>query len=309
MPELPDVVVVVERLAELLAGHRCVGIRLASPFVLRSVTPPISSVVDKTVVSTLRIGKRVVIGLDDGDDGDDGDLFIVIHLMISGRLQWREAGAKVPGKIGLAAFDFDHGTLTFTEASPKKRASLHLVSGVDALHEHDPGGVDVFAIDEAAFAEALRRERHTLKRTLTDPRTFSGIGNAYSDEILHDARLSPVAMSTSLSDDDVHALFTSTKRVLSRFTELLRKDTSTPLGPEKMTAFRPEMAAHGKADQPCPRCGHPIQRIAFADNETNYCATCQTGGKLLADRALSRLLKEDFPRTLDELEALKQAHR
>jgi len=263
------------------------------------------------VVSTQRIGKRVVIGL---DDGDNGDLFIVIHLMISGRLQWRpsvpgKGDAKVPGKIGLAAFDFDHGTLTFTEASPKKRASLHLVSGVEALHEHDPGGVDVFAIDEVEFVAALRRERHTLKRTLTDPRTFSGIGNAYSDEILHDARLSPVAMSTSLSDEDAHALFTSTKRVLSRFTELLRSDTSTPLGPEKMTAFRPEMAAHGKADQPCPRCGHPIQRIAFADNETNYCATCQTGGKLLADRALSRLLKDDFPRTLDELEALKQAHR
>ena len=306
MPELPDVVVVVERLQLLLVGHRCRGIRLASPFVLRSVTPSISSVVDKAVVSTQRIGKRIVIGL---DDGDSGALYVVIHLMISGRLQWRAVDAKVPGKIGLAAFDFDHGTLTFTEASPKKRASLHLVSGAEALREHHPGGIDVFAIDDAVFIAALRKERHTLKRTLTDPRTFSGIGNAYSDEILHDARLSPVAMSTSLSDDDAKALFASTKRVLARFVDLLRKDTSTPLGPEKMTAFRPEMAAHGKADQPCPRCGHPIQRIAFADTETNYCATCQTGGKLLADRALSRLLKGDFPRTLDELEALKQTHR
>ena len=306
MPELPDVVVVVERLQQLLVGHACRGIRLTSPFVLRTVMPPLSSVVDAVVVATQRIGKRVVIELDAPDH--DG-LFIVIHLMISGRLQWRDVDAKVPGKIGLGAFDFDHGTLTFTEASPKKRASLHLVSGRSALHEHDPGGVDVFAIDEAEFAAALRREKHTLKRTLTDPRTFSGIGNAYSDEILHDARLSPVAMSTSLSDDDVRALFMSTRRVLQRFTDLLRADTSTPLGPEKMTAFRPEMAAHGKADAPCPRCGHPIQRIAFADNETNYCAHCQTGGRLLADRALSRLLKDDFPRTLDELEALKQSHR
>jgi formamidopyrimidine-DNA glycosylase len=302
MPELPDVVVVVERLADLLAGHRCRGIRLASPFLLRTVTPPITAVVDAAVTSTERIGKRVVIGF-------DNDVFMVIHLMISGRLQWRDVDAAIPGRIGLAAFDFDHGTLTFTEASPKKRASLHLVSGRAALHEHDPGGIDVFAIDEAAFAAALRRERHTLKRTLTDPRTFSGIGNAYSDEILHEAQLSPVAMSTSLSDDEAARLLSATRAVLLRFTNLLRADHSTPLGPEKMTAFRPEMAAHGKAGQPCPRCSSPIQRIATADSETNYCAVCQTGGRLLADRALSKLLKDDFPRTLDDLEALKQAHR
>jgi formamidopyrimidine-DNA glycosylase len=254
------------------------------------------------VTSTERIGKRVVIGF-------DNDVFMVIHLMISGRLQWRAVDAPIPGRIGLAAFDFDHGTLTFTEASPKKRASLHLVSGRAALAEHDPGGIDVFAIDEAAFAAALRRERHTLKRTLTDPRTFSGIGNAYSDEILHEAQLSPVAMSTSLDDDEAARLLSAIRAVLLRFTNLLRADHSTPLGPEKMTAFRPEMAAHGKAGQPCPRCASPIQRIATADSETNYCAVCQTGGRLLADRALSKLLKDDFPRTLDDLEALKQAHR
>ncbi len=307
MPELPDVVVVVERLADLLRGHRLTGIRLASPFLLRTVAPPLSSATGKQVESTQRLGKRVVIGL-------EGELFLVVHLMIAGRLQWKplsaaQGPAKIPGKIGVAAFDFDHGTLTFTEASPKKRASLHLVQGQDALADHDPGGVDVFSVSDADFAALLRAERHTLKRVLTDPRTFSGIGNAYSDEILHHARLSPVAQSTSLSDDDAQTLLSSTREVLRRFTDLLRADHTTPLGPEKMTAFRPEMAAHGKAGQPCPRCGAPIQRIAYADNETNYCAPCQTGGKLLADRALSRLLKDDFPRTLDDLEALKREHK
>ncbi|MDP2345953.1 MAG: DNA-formamidopyrimidine glycosylase family protein [Deltaproteobacteria bacterium] len=302
MPELPDVVVVVEKLQALLAGHTLLGVRLASPFLLRSVIPPLSAVVGKQVNATRRIGKRVVIDLDD-------DLFLVIHLMIAGRLQWRDKGAKIPGKIGVAAFDFDHGTLTFTEASPKKRASLHVVQTHEALAEHDPGGVDVFTVSEAEFATLLRAERHTLKRVLTDPRTFSGIGNAYSDEILHHARLSPVAMSTSLDDDDAASLLASTRAVLQRFTDLLRADTSTPLGPEKMTAFRPEMAVHGKANEPCPRCGAPVQRIAYADNETNYCAPCQTNGRLLADRALSRLLKDDFPRTLDDLEALKKEHR
>ena len=302
MPELPDVVVVVERLAALLTGHRLEGVRIASPFLLRSVTPPVA-VTGKMVVGARRLGKRVVIALDD-------DLFLVVHLMIAGRLQWHdEKGAKINAKIGVAAFDFDHGTLTMTEASPKKRASLTLVHGEAGLAEHDPGGVDVFAIDVVEFARLLRAERHTLKRTLTDPRTFSGIGNAYSDEILHDAMLSPVLMTTSLSDEQVSTLLTSTRRVLTRFTDLLRADTTTKLGPEKMTAFRPEMAVHGKAGQACPRCGAPVQRIAYADNETNYCAVCQTGGKLLADRALSRLLKEDFPRTLDDLEALKQEHR
>ncbi len=303
MPELPDVVVVVERLAGLLAGHRLEGVRLASPFLLRSVTPPVSSVTGKRTVDCRRLGKRIVIEL-------EGQLFLVIHLMIAGRLQWHgEKSAKINAKIGVAAFDFDHGTLTMTEASPKKRASLTLVQGEDDLVEHDPGGLDVFALDAAGFARLLRLERHTIKRTLTDPRTFSGIGNAYSDEILHDAMLSPVLMTTSMSDEQAATLLASTQKVLLRFTELLRADTSTPLGPEKMTAFRPEMAVHGKAGQPCPRCSSPVQRIAYADNETNYCATCQTGGKLLADRALSRLLKEDFPRTLDDLEALKKEHR
>ena len=302
MPELPDVVVVVERLQQLLVGHALSGIRFASPFLLRTVIPPVADAFGKRVKATQRIGKRVVVELDD-------ELYLVIHLMIAGRLQWREAGAKIPGKIGVAAFDFDHGTLTFTEASPKKRASLHIVRGHDDLLEHDPGGVDVFSVSDAQFSQLLRAERHTLKRVLTDPRTFSGIGNAYSDEILHHARLSPVAMSTSLNDDDAATLLASTRAVLQRFTDLLRADTSTALGPEKMTAFRPEMAVHGKANQPCPRCGAPVQRIAYADNETNYCAPCQTGGRLLADRALSRLLKDDFPRTLDDLEALKREHR
>ncbi len=302
MPELPDVVVLVEKLQDVVAGHALVGVRLASPFLLRSVTPPIAAVVGKRVLGTQRIGKRVVIGLED-------ELALVIHLMIAGRLQWREMGAKIPGKIGVAAFDFDHGTLTFTEASPKKRAALHVVRGAAALAEHDPGGVDVFGVSVAEFTTLLRAERHTLKRVLTDPRTFSGIGNAYSDEILHHAQLSPVTLSTSLSDDDAATLLASVRAVLTRFTELLRQDASTALGPEKMTAFRPEMAVHGKANQPCPRCGSPVQRIAYADNETNYCAPCQTGGRLLADRALSRLLKDDFPRTLDDLEALKREHR
>lgn len=309
MPELPDVVVVVERLAGLLTGARLRGVRLASPFLLRSVDPPLSAVAGKRVVGTRRLGKRVVLALED-------ELFLVIHLMVSGRLQWRASDAKIPGRIGLAAFDvaFDDdataaATLTLTEASPKKRASLHVLRGEAALLDHDPGGVDVFALDDAAFARLLRSERHTLKRSLTDPRTFSGIGNAYSDEILHEAKLSPVALSTSLSDDECARLLAATKHVLTRFTDLLRADHSTPLGPDKMTAFRPEMAVHGKASHPCPRCGDPVQRIAYADNETNYCATCQTGGRLLADRALSRLLKDDFPRSLDDLEALKRAHR
>jgi len=302
MPELPDVVVVVERLASLLRGHRLLHLRIASPFLLRSVEPPVSAATGREALGAHRLGKRVVIDL-------TGDFHLVIHLMIAGRLQWREAGAKINAKIGLAAFDFDHGSLLLTEASPKKRASLTLVLGAAALAEHDPGGVDVFAVSVDEVARALRAERHTLKRVLTDPRTFSGIGNAYSDEILHEARLSPVLMSTALDDEQVSRLLSATRSVLERFTALLRKDESTPLGPEKMTAFRPEMAVHGKAGQPCPRCQSPVQRIAYADNETDYCATCQTGGRLLADRALSRLLKEDFPRTLDDLEALKREHR
>ncbi len=302
MPELPDIVVVVERLGLLLEGARCGGLRLGSPFVLRTVEPPSSALLGAHVTSVERVGKRVVVGF-------DNDVYAVFHLMISGRFQWRAPSAPVPGRIGVLALDFEHGTLTMTEASPKKRASLHLVVGRDGVAGHDPGGVDVFAIDDAAFIAALRRERHTLKRTLTDPRTFSGIGNAYSDEILHDAQLSPTRMSDALDDDAARRLLASTRRVLARFTDILRRDKSTPLGPDKMTAFRPEMAVHGKAGQPCPRCGDPVQRIATADTETNYCATCQTGGKLLKDRALSRLLKDDFPKTLDELELMKRGHR
>jgi formamidopyrimidine-DNA glycosylase len=302
MPELPDIVVLMERLNLLLDGARCDGLRLASPFVLRSVEPPPDSLVGARVRSVERLGKRVVIGF-------DNDVYAVFHLMISGRFQWRAARAPVPGRIGLLALDFEHGTLTMTEASPKKRASLHLVVGRDGVADHDPGGVDVFAIDDDAFMKALRRERHTLKRTLTDPRTFSGIGNAYSDEILHDARLSPVRMSDALDDDEARTLLASTRVVLERFTGILRNEKQTPLGPDKMTAFRPEMAVHGKAGQPCPRCGDPVQRIATADTETNYCATCQTGGRLLKDRALSRLMKDDFPKTLDDLELMKRHHR
>ncbi len=301
MPELPDVQVVVERLGALLTGHTLEHVRIASPFVLRSVVPPLSQALGKRVNGTRRIGKRIVFDLDD-------DLFIVVHLMIAGRLQWADVGKKINAKIGLAAFDFDHGTLMLTEASPKKRASLTLVQGADALKDIDPGGVEIDTIDDDTFMRLLRQEKHTIKRVLTDPRVFSGIGNAYSDEILHDAQLSPIVMSTSLSDEQARTLLASTKSVLARFTTLLRADTSTPLGPAKMTAFRPEMAVHGKAGQPCPRCGAPVQKIAYADNETNYCAPCQTGGRLLADRALSALLKKDFPRTLDELEAMKRAH-
>jgi formamidopyrimidine-DNA glycosylase len=302
MPELPDITVYVERLERLTQGAVLEGVRLASPFLLRSVDPPIGAAAGKAVRGVRRVGKRVVFALDD-------ELFLVIHLMIAGRLQWRPRGARIPGRVGVAAFDFSTGTLTMTEASQKKRASLHLVRGEAALAEHDPGGIDVFTADGAAFTAALRAERHTLKRTLTDPRTFSGIGNAYSDEILHRAKLSPVLMSTALDDEQALRLYEATRSVLAEWTERLRHDDEDKPLPEKVTAFRPEMAVHGKAGQPCPVCGSPVQRIAYADNETNYCATCQTGGKLLADRALSRLMKEDWPRTLDELEALKKQHR
>jgi formamidopyrimidine-DNA glycosylase len=302
MPELPDITVYVERLEKLVAGTRLTGLRLASPFLLRTVDPPVSALVGKKVVHMRRLGKRIVFALED-------DLFIVLHLMIAGRLQWKDAGAKVPGKIGLAAFDFEKGTLTLTEASQKKRAALHLVRGEAALADHDPGGIEVFTASPAEWKAALTAERHTLKRTLTDPRTFSGIGNAYSDEILHRAKLSPVTMTTALTDDEITRLFDATKAILAEWTDRLRKDDPDKPLPEKVTAFRPEMAVHGRAGKPCPVCGSPVQRIAYADNETNYCAVCQTGGKLLADRALSRLMKEDWPRTLDELEALKRAHR
>jgi formamidopyrimidine-DNA glycosylase len=302
MPELPDITVYVEHLERLLVGRPLVDVSIASPFLLRTVEPPLSAVCGKRVVGVERIGKRVVLALQD-------ELFLVIHLMIAGRFQWKAADAKVPGKAGLAAFRFPHGALMLTEASPKKRASLHVVRGRSALASHDPGGVDVMAVDTEAFLRALIAERHTLKRTLTDPRVLSGIGNAYSDEILHRAKLSPVQMTTNLSRDDAARLLEATQTVLCEWTERLRNEAADKPLPEKVTAFRPEMAVHGKAGEPCPACGSPVQRIAYADNETNYGATCQTGGKLLADRALSRLMKEDWPKSLDELEALKRAHR
>jgi formamidopyrimidine-DNA glycosylase len=302
VPELPDITVYVERLSRLLAGQVLAGVRVASPFLVRSVDPPLNACFGKRVLGFERLGKRIVFALDD-------ELFLVLHLMVAGRLQWRAVAAKVPAKVGLCAFDFAQGTLTLTEASKKKRASLYLVQGRAALSAHDPGGVDVAALSPANFKRILEQERHTLKRTLTDPRTFSGIGNAYSDEILHRARLSPVTMSTALSDDESTRLLGAIQSVLADWTSRLsRASADLPL-PEKVTAFHPEMAVHGKAGQPCPVCQSPVQRIAYADNETNYCPTCQTGGKLLADRAMSRLMKQDWPKTLAELEALKRQHR
>ncbi len=308
MPELPDLTVYLEHLDALLRGARLGGVRLASPFLLRSVEPPLSACAGKRVLGFSRLGKRLVFELED-------ELFLVLHLMIAGRLRWSgEERAKIPGKVGCCAFDVElpggaRGTLLLTEASPQKRASLHVVRGRAALAEHDPGGLEVDECDAAAFRAALTAERHTLKRALTDPRTFAGIGNAYSDEILHRARLSPVAMSTSLDDDAHRRLFDATRAVLTEWTERLRAKAQGQALPEKVTAFHDEMAVHGRAGKPCPACGSPVQKIVHGGHETNYCATCQTGGRLLADRALSRLLKEDWPRTLDELETMKREHR
>lgn len=298
MPELPDVELYLHSLRTHVVGHTLLGTRIGSPFVLRSVDPPIAEVAGKEVSGVQRVGKRVVLELDD-------DLFIVIHLMIAGRLRWRPPRQKLPGRMGLAAFDFEHGTLLLTEASKKKRASIHVCRGAEALAEHDPGGIDPLSVDAKRFAEALTETNHTVKRALTDPRIFSGIGNAYSDEILHRAKLSPLIWTQRMSDEQLARLHHATQEVLeewvARLVEQHRQDF-----PEKVTAFRPEMAAHGKYGEPCPVCGDPIQRIVFADRETNYCATCQTNGKLLADRALSRLLKGDWPGSLEELESLKR---
>jgi formamidopyrimidine-DNA glycosylase len=294
MPELPDVVVYVEALERRIVGAVLTGIRLASPFLLRTVEPPLASVIGKHVRTVERLGKRIVIALDD-------DLFLVFHLMIAGRLRWREPGAKPPGKLGLAAFDFASGTLLLTEAGSKKRASLHAVRGREALRALAPVGLEVLDADLATFRHVFLRERHTLKRTLTDPRLLSGIGNAYSDEILHRARLSPVRLNDSLDDAETARLFDATRAVLLEWTERLRREAGEKF-PEKVTAFRPEMAVHGRYRLPCPDCGSPVQRIVHAENETNYCARCQTGGKMLADRSLSRLLHDDWPRTIDELD-------
>jgi len=294
MPELPDITVYIEALEGRILGRPLVGVRLGSPFVLRSVEPPLAVFGGRTVRRLSRLGKRIVMAFDD-------ELFLVIHLMISGRLHWRAAGAPLARKIGLAAFDFADGTLVLTEVASKKRASIHAVRGATALAGHDPGGMDVFSATREAFRDALVHENHTLKRTLTDPRLFSGIGNAYSDEILHRAQLSPIKMTRSLDDQEIERLLTATRATLTEWTERLRQQTGDGF-PEKVTAFRPEMAVHGRFGKPCPVCGAPVQRIVHAENETNYCARCQTGGRLLADRALSRLLKTDWPRTLEEME-------
>ena len=294
MPELPDVVVYIEHLESRLAGRTLERVRLMNPFVLRSVTPPIASAEGKEVVGVSRIGKRIVIAL-------EGELFLVLHLMIAGRLRWLEKDAKLPGRITLAAFGFQHGMLVFTEAGTKRRASVHLVEGEAALAAMDPGGLDVLAAGFQEFAERVKRENHTLKRALTDPRLFSGIGNAYSDEILHRAKLSPFVQTRSLSEEDLRRLQDATRASLTEWTERLRREAGADF-PEKVTAFREGMAVHGRFRKPCPVCGSPVQRIVYAENETNYCARCQTGGRILADRALSRLLKASWPRSIDELD-------
>ena len=294
MPELPDITVYIEALERRILDRPLVGVRLGSPFVLRSVEPPLAAFAGRTVRRLSRLGKRIVMAFDE-------ELFLVVHLMIAGRLHWRAAGAPLARKIRLAAFDFADGTLMLTEVASKKRASLHAVRGAAALAGHDPGGMDVFSASLDAFRAALVQENHTLKRTLTDPRLFSGIGNAYSDEILHRARLSPIKMTQSLNDQEIERLLVATRAALAEWIERLRQQTGDGF-PERVTAFRPEMAVHGRFGKPCPVCGAPVQRIVHAENETNYCARCQTGGRLLADRALSRLLKADWPRTLEEME-------
>ncbi len=293
MPELPDVAIYVEALERRIAGRRLEAIRLTSPFVLRTAVPPIADAVGRRVAGARRLGKRIVIEL-------EGKLFLVLHLMIAGRLRWQQPGTRPPARITLATFAFDAGVLVFTEAGTRKRASLHLVEGKAALAAFDRGGVEIRDIDAAAFAARLKQENHTLKRALTDPRLFSGIGNAYSDEILHRARLSPLALTHKLTAQDTVRLFTSAKAVLAEWTERLRHEAGEEF-PEGVTAFRPQMAVHGRFGKPCRDCGAPVQRIVYADNETNYCAQCQTGGTVLADRALSRLLKASWPRSIDEL--------
>jgi formamidopyrimidine-DNA glycosylase len=294
MPELPDIVVYLERLEPRVLGQVLERVRLASPFLLRTVEPPLETVRGKRVVGLRRLGKRIVLELEE-------DLFLVLHLMIAGRLHWKPAGAKLSGKIGLAAFDFSSGTLVLTEAGSKRRASLHLVKGAGELARHDPGGLEVLEANETAFRATLQRENHTLKRALTDPRLFSGIGNAYSDEILHRARLSPLALTQRLRAEEVRRLHEAVRLTLQEWTERLRREAGEGF-PEKVTAFRQGMAVHGRHGQPCPVCGTAIQRIAYADNETNYCPRCQTKGKVLADRSLSRLLKDDWPTSIEELE-------
>ncbi len=299
MPEYPDVTVYIESLEKRIIDEILENVRLASPFLLRSVDPPISAVKGKKVTALRRIGKRIVIAFEE-------ELFLVIHLMIAGRLRWNEKkAAPVPGRIGLAAFDFSSGTLLFTEAGTKKRASLHVVRGESALEEHDRGGLELFECSLEEFAKALTEENHTLKRSLTDPTLFSGIGNAYSDEILHRARLSPMKLTQKLTEEEIARLYEKTKETLLDWTERLRKEAGEGF-PEGVTAFREGMAVHGRYKEPCPDCGTKIQRVIFAENEMNYCPRCQNEGRLLADRSLSRLMKKDWPKTIEELEGMKR---
>ena len=301
MPEFPDVTVYIDALNERVLNQPIEKIRIGSPFVLRSFEPPIRAAEGRKVLALRRLGKRIVFELED-------DLFLVVHLMIAGRLHWQSKGAKLARKYGQAAFDFPNGTLLLTEAGTKKRASLHLVHGEANLRQHDPGGLEVLEASLESFREALTRENHTLKRTLTDPHVFSGIGNAYSDEILHRAKLSPIRMTQRMTAAEIETFYHAVRESLTEWVERLRKERRGSF-PEKVTAFRRDMAVHGKYGKPCPVCGSPVQRIVHAENETNYCATCQTGGKLLADRSLSRLLKEDWPRSLEEMEEMKVERR
>jgi len=298
MPELPDITAYVEALEARIVAQPLQRVRLASPFLLRTVDPPPDQAEGRMVRKLRRIGKRVAVGL-------EGDLWLVLHLMIAGRLHWRSAGVKLAGRQNLAAFDFPNGSLVLTEAGSKRRASLHVIAGEEGLSSIDPGGIEVFESDLSSFRAALTVENRTLKRALTDPRLISGIGNAYSDEILHAAQLSPVALTQKLKDDEWERLFAATRQILQMWMDRLRAEAKLAF-PEKVTAFRDGMAVHGRYGKPCPRCGEKVQRIRYADNETNYCARCQTGGRLLADRSLSRLLRSDWPSTLDELEALKR---
>ncbi|MBI4393502.1 MAG: formamidopyrimidine-DNA glycosylase [Euryarchaeota archaeon] len=293
MPELPDITVYVEALERRVVGRRVESVRIASPFLVRTVEPAPSAMVGRTITRVFRLGKRIVFAFDDG-------VHCIIHLMIAGRFHWRKTGAKLTGRNTLAGLDFENGTLLVTEASSKKRASLHMVTGIDAALAFAPAGVEPLEADRSAFTAALRRENHTLKRALTDPRILSGVGNAYSDEILHRARLSPVKLTQRLEDEEAARLHAATREVLVEWTGRLRKEVGEGF-PEKVTAFRDGMAVHGRYKEPCPVCGSSVQRIVSGENEANYCATCQTGGKLLADRALSRLLREDWPKTLDEM--------
>jgi formamidopyrimidine-DNA glycosylase len=301
MPELPDILLYLEALEKRVLNQPLEQIRIGSPFLVRTAVPPLSQAQGKKICALKRIGKRIAFGL-------ENDLWLVLHLMIAGRLHWLERGAKLKRRLGQAAFDFPNGTLVLTEAGTKRRASLHLVQGVDSLHALDPGGVEVLGISPDAFAKVLTRRNHTLKRALSDPTLFSGIGNAYSDEILHAARLSPVALTEKLTTQEILRLHQATQEVLTRWIRLLRVEAGDSF-PEKVTAFRQEMAVHGKFGQPCPVCGSSVQRIRYVENETNYCPVCQTKGKLLADRALSLLLRRDWPKTPEDFEEMRAGHR